>query len=147
MSERIFSGVQPTGNLHLGNYLGAIRNWVDLQHDYDCLFCEAFNTDGKEKGLGQLALGLLLDPEDGDEQFSGAHQHYGYYTGIDFIELGARLGIPEKPILKFIDQLHSKQDDMLDLIDHSFMPESMKTRTSALLESRLRALSIISLKS
>ncbi|MFL2831357.1 MAG: hypothetical protein ACJ0BX_01630, partial [Candidatus Puniceispirillaceae bacterium] len=28
---RIFSGVQPTGNLHLGNYLGAIKNWVDLQ--------------------------------------------------------------------------------------------------------------------
>jgi tryptophanyl-tRNA synthetase len=31
--NRIFSGIQPTGNLHLGNYLGAIRNWVALQHD------------------------------------------------------------------------------------------------------------------
>ena len=31
--RRIFSGVQPTGNLHLGNYLGAIRNWVRLQQD------------------------------------------------------------------------------------------------------------------
>ncbi|MBT7509050.1 MAG: tryptophan--tRNA ligase, partial [Rhodospirillaceae bacterium] len=38
--KRIFSGVQPTGNLHLGNYLGAIRNWVRLQADFDdCLFC------------------------------------------------------------------------------------------------------------
>ena len=37
--KRIFSGVQPTGNLHLGNYLGAIRNWVRLQDDYDCIFC------------------------------------------------------------------------------------------------------------
>jgi len=37
--NRIFSGVQPTGNLHLGNYLGAIRNWVDLQKDFDCIFC------------------------------------------------------------------------------------------------------------
>ena len=36
---RIFSGVQPTGHLHLGNYLGAIRNWVRLQKDYPCLFC------------------------------------------------------------------------------------------------------------
>jgi len=36
---RIFSGIQPTGNLHLGNYLGAIRNWVTLQADYDCIFC------------------------------------------------------------------------------------------------------------
>src|SRR6202012_2725059 len=37
--NRIFSGVQPTGNLHLGNYLGAIRNWVQLQKDFDCIFC------------------------------------------------------------------------------------------------------------
>jgi len=31
--------MQPTGNLHLGNYLGAVRNWVSLQHDYECFFC------------------------------------------------------------------------------------------------------------
>ncbi len=37
--NRIFSGVQPTGNLHLGNYLGAIRNWVQLQNNYECIFC------------------------------------------------------------------------------------------------------------
>ena len=36
---RVFSGVQPTGNLHLGNYLGAIRNWVGLQEDYECIYC------------------------------------------------------------------------------------------------------------
>ena len=38
-TNRIFSGVQPTGNLHLGNYLGAIRNWVTLQADYECIYC------------------------------------------------------------------------------------------------------------
>src|SRR5947209_18307307 len=37
--KRIFSGVQPTGNIHLGNYLGALRNWVALQRDYESLFC------------------------------------------------------------------------------------------------------------
>ena len=37
--QRIFSGVQPTGNLHLGNYLGAIRNWVEVQNQYDNYFC------------------------------------------------------------------------------------------------------------
>ncbi len=37
--KRIFSGVQPTGNLHLGNYLGAIRNFVALQNDYECIYC------------------------------------------------------------------------------------------------------------
>jgi tryptophanyl-tRNA synthetase len=37
--DRIFSGVQPTGNLHLGNYLGAIRNFVRLQESYECIYC------------------------------------------------------------------------------------------------------------
>ncbi len=37
--SRIFSGVQPTGNLHLGNYLGAIRNFVRLQDNYECIYC------------------------------------------------------------------------------------------------------------
>src|ERR1700761_1258232 len=37
--NRIFSGIQPTGNLHLGNSLGAIRNWVTLQKDFECIFC------------------------------------------------------------------------------------------------------------
>ncbi len=39
LKGRILSGVQPTGNLHLGNYLGAIRNWVAMQRDYDSMFC------------------------------------------------------------------------------------------------------------
>ena len=41
MGKKIFSGVQPTGNLHLGNYLGAIKNFVDLNNDVDndCIFC------------------------------------------------------------------------------------------------------------
>ena len=36
--KRIFSGIQPTGNLHLGNYLGAIKNWVKLQEDFSSIF-------------------------------------------------------------------------------------------------------------
>jgi len=36
--KRIFSGIQPTGEIHLGNYVGAIRNWVYLQDEYDCIF-------------------------------------------------------------------------------------------------------------
>ncbi|MEM7728715.1 MAG: tryptophan--tRNA ligase [Pseudomonadota bacterium] len=37
--DRVFSGVQPTGSLHLGNYLGALKKFARLQHDHDCLFC------------------------------------------------------------------------------------------------------------
>lgn len=36
--KRIFSGIQPTGEIHLGNYVGAIRNWVELTTEYDCIF-------------------------------------------------------------------------------------------------------------
>ena len=41
MEKKIFSGVQPTGNLHLGNYLGAIKNFVELNNEKenDCIFC------------------------------------------------------------------------------------------------------------
>ncbi len=39
MPKRIFSGAQPTGNLHIGNYLGALRNWVALQNEYESFFC------------------------------------------------------------------------------------------------------------
>ena len=37
--QTVFSGVQPTGNLHLGNYLGAIKNFVELQKKMECIYC------------------------------------------------------------------------------------------------------------
>ena len=37
--NRILSGMQPTGNLHLGNYLGALKNWVKLQDEAECYYC------------------------------------------------------------------------------------------------------------
>ena len=39
MKKRVFSGIQPTGILHIGNYLGAIKNWISLIDDHDCIFC------------------------------------------------------------------------------------------------------------
>ena len=39
MRARVLSGVQPSGNLHIGNYLGALANWVRIQHDYESIFC------------------------------------------------------------------------------------------------------------
>ena len=72
--NRIFSGVQPTGNLHLGNYLGAIRNWVALQNDFDCIFCivdlhaitlpqdpAALRNSTREVAAAYVAAGI--DPE------------------------------------------------------------------------------------
>jgi len=39
MKKRVFSGIQPTGNLHIGNYLGAMSQWVPMQTEFDCLYC------------------------------------------------------------------------------------------------------------
>ena len=39
MKARVLSGIQPTGNLHIGNYLGALKNWVKIQYDYESIFC------------------------------------------------------------------------------------------------------------
>ncbi len=39
IKARVLSGVQPTGNLHIGNYLGALSHWVSIQHDYESIFC------------------------------------------------------------------------------------------------------------
>ena len=39
MKARVFSGMQPSGNLHIGNYLGALKNWVKIQYDYESIFC------------------------------------------------------------------------------------------------------------
>ncbi len=38
-SKRVFSGIQPTGELHLGNYVGALKNWVDMQETYETIYC------------------------------------------------------------------------------------------------------------
>lgn len=62
MRKRIFSGAQPTGQLHIGNYLGALKNWVALQDDYDCIYCivnqHAITMPQDAKGLRQKTLDL-----------------------------------------------------------------------------------------
>src|SRR3982750_1554055 len=62
MKKRIFSGAQPTGNLHLGNYLGALKNWVALQDEYESLYCivnlHAITLPQDPKVLRQKTLDL-----------------------------------------------------------------------------------------
>ena len=65
MAKRIFSGIQPTGTLHIGNYLGAIRNWVDLQRQAECIYCvvdyHAITIDVDPKALRNASLSMALD--------------------------------------------------------------------------------------
>src|SRR5712675_217135 len=39
MKKRVLSGIQPTGSPHIGNYLGALKNWAKIQYDYDSIYC------------------------------------------------------------------------------------------------------------
>jgi len=72
--SRIFSGMQPTRQLHLGNYLGALKNWVKLQHDAEAIFCvvdlhamtiahdpETLRSNIREVAAAYIAAGI--DPE------------------------------------------------------------------------------------
>ena len=62
MKKRIFSGAQPTGELHIGNYLGALKNWVALQSEYESFYCivnlHAITLPQEPKGLRQKTLDL-----------------------------------------------------------------------------------------
>src|SRR5882672_3833240 len=71
--KRIFSGAQPSGNVHLGNYLGALRNWVALQHEYESIFCivnlhaitlpqDPKLLAEKTRELARIYLAVGLDP-------------------------------------------------------------------------------------
>ena len=63
--ERVFSGARPTGRQHLGNYLGAIQNYIKLQDDYDCIYCivdiHALTTVDTTQDLKQNTLEMALD--------------------------------------------------------------------------------------
>jgi len=66
MKKTLLSGIQPTGKMHLGNYLGAVQNWVALQHDYECFFMivdlHALTTVYESPGqLAQDKLNLAID--------------------------------------------------------------------------------------
>ena len=72
--DRIFSGVQPTGDLHIGNWLGAVRNWVGLQDRFDCLYCVVdlhavtipYDVATLAERTRDVAIGLLaagIDPD------------------------------------------------------------------------------------
>jgi len=72
--SKIFSGIQPSGELHIGNYLGAVKNWVELQHEHEILICivdyhaitQDYDVTALQQRTIEMATGLLaagIDPE------------------------------------------------------------------------------------
>lgn len=74
MKARVFSGIQPTGNTHIGNYLGALKNWVKMQYDYESIFCivdlhaitlyqDPAELRNKIEELAGILLAIGIDPQ------------------------------------------------------------------------------------
>src|SRR3989442_4440364 len=69
---RVFSGIQPSGELHIGNYLGAVQNWVKLQDLHECLFSvvdlhaitQPYESGGLAQRTEEMALSLLARSEE-----------------------------------------------------------------------------------
>ena len=90
---RIFSGIQPSGELHIGNYLGAVKNWVELQHRYDSFFCivdyhaiiTAYEPDDLRRRTMDMAVSLLAAGLDPDKCTVFVQSHVPEHTELAWI--------------------------------------------------------------
>lgn len=98
---RIFSGIQPTGNLHLGNYIGAIRNWVAMQQDYECLFCVVDlhaitvwqDPEALRRATREVAAGMIASGIDAEANILFAQSHVSGHAELAWVfNCVARLG-------------------------------------------------------
>ena len=90
MMPRIFSGIQPSGELHIGNYLGAVQNWVRLQESYDCLYAivDLHAITGKYEAASlarrtrEMAVGLLASGIDPDRATLFVQSHVSEHSEL-----------------------------------------------------------------
>ncbi|MFQ5704088.1 MAG: tryptophan--tRNA ligase [Gemmatimonadales bacterium] len=90
---RVFSGIQPSGELHLGNYLGAVRNWVEMQHQDDCYFCvvdyhaitQPYETKELARRTLDMAIGLLAAGIDPDRAVLFVQSHVSEHTDLAWV--------------------------------------------------------------
>jgi tryptophanyl-tRNA synthetase len=91
--SRIFSGIQPSGELHIGNWLGAVQNWVNLQKSYDTLFCvvdlHAVSGKYEHESLAQrtreMAIGLLAAGIDPDSAILFVQSHVPEHSELQWL--------------------------------------------------------------
>ncbi len=90
---RIFSGIQPSGELHIGNWLGAVQNWVNLQRNYDCIYCvvdlHAITGKYDQATLAQrtreMAIGLLASGIDPDRVVLFVQSHVAEHSELQWL--------------------------------------------------------------
>src|SRR4030095_13787684 len=126
MTKRIFSGAQPTGNVHLGNYLGALKNWVALQNEYESFFCivnlhaitvphDPALLAQKTRDLARIYLAVGIDPQVSTVFIqSDVHEHAELTWVLNCI---ARMGELER-MTQYKDKARKQQDSPVGLFDY-----------------------------
>lgn len=120
MAKRIFSGAQPTGSVHLGNYLGALRNWVALQHEYESFFCivnlHAITVPqdpkvlaSKARELARIYLAVGIDPNVSTVFIQSDVTEHTELTWI--LNCGARMSELER-MTQFKDKAKKQQENV-----------------------------------
>ena len=90
---RVFSGIQPSGELHIGNYLGAVQNWVKLQHQHDCLFCivdlhaitQPYDVATLAERTLEMAIGLFAAGLDPDKCIVFVQSHVAEHSELNWL--------------------------------------------------------------
>ncbi len=90
---RVFSGIQPSGELHIGNYLGAVQNWVRLQDRYECVFSivdlhaitQPYDPTELTQRTHDMAVGLLAAGIDPDRAILFVQSHVAEHTELNWI--------------------------------------------------------------
>lgn len=91
--KRVFSGIQPSGELHIGNYLGAVQNWVKLQTQHDCLFCvvdlhaitQPYDPASLPSLTTEMAISLYAAGLDPDQCIVFVQSHVAEHTELDWL--------------------------------------------------------------
>jgi len=92
-SKRVFSGIQPSGELHIGNYLGAVQNWVRLQTQHDCLFCvvdlhaitQPYDAGTLSSLTMDMAVSLFAAGLDPDKCIVFVQSHVAEHTELNWL--------------------------------------------------------------
>lgn len=140
----VFSYIIGNDDMHLKN-ISLIKDLDNRSYAYDSLtpnydqsLVHAFPNPPK---IGFLALDLLKEEDEGI--FSKMYYKYGCYTGYDFYLLGERVGL-RKPVIKSVlENYFKKENEIIKIIDNSFMPVEMKRKAASLVKDRIKALKII----
>ncbi|MBC7473847.1 MAG: tryptophan--tRNA ligase [Candidatus Sericytochromatia bacterium] len=93
MNDRLFSGIRPTGEIHIGNYLGAIKNWADLQANYESFFCivdyhaitTPFIPAEMQAKIREMAIGIISCGVDPEKSTLFIQSHVSEHTELSWI--------------------------------------------------------------